>query len=155
SPELHLSLSSGTVVMNPISGTYRYPLSGPSLSELLDFLADGKEIDELNMVLDEELKMMAAMCPLGGQVTGPRLREMARLAHTEYLVTGHSGLGPCEVLQATMFAPTVVGSPLESAFEVVAEVEPQGRGYYAGIVALIGSGPAGEPDVDSAIFIRS
>jgi len=155
SPELHLGSSAGTAMMNPISGTYRYPPEGANLSGLLDFLADGKEIDELNMVLDEELKMMAEMCPLGGSVRGPLLREMTRLAHTEYLVTGHSGMDPREQLRKTMFAPTVVGSPLRNAFDVVAEYEPEGRGYYSGVVALIGAGPAGEADVDSAIFIRS
>ncbi|WP_329792599.1 anthranilate synthase family protein [Lentzea sp. DG1S-22] len=155
SPELHLRSSAGTAVMNPISGTYRHPPEGPDLPGLLEFLADGKEIDELNMVLDEELKMMAAMCRLGGQVSGPRLREMTRLAHTEYLVSGRTELSPKEQLRATMFAPTVVGSPLRSAFEVIAEHETEGRGYYSGVVALVETGPAGEAAVDSAIFIRS
>ena len=59
SPERHISLQGGTAVMNPISGTYRYPTSGPTLSGVLEFLGDRKETDELYMVLDEELKMMA------------------------------------------------------------------------------------------------
>ncbi|MFG1954568.1 anthranilate synthase family protein [Micromonospora sp. NPDC048830] len=155
SPELHAGLSSGTVVMNPISGTHRYPPQGPDLPELLAFLGDPKETDELNMVLDEELKTMAGMCPLGGSLTGPTLREMARLAHTEYLLSGHTAHGPRDVLRATMFAPTVVGSPLESACEVVARYEPTGRGYYAGAVAVIGSDESGEPEMDSAILIRT
>ncbi|MCX2954713.1 anthranilate synthase family protein [Lentzea sp. NEAU-D7] len=155
SPELHLGSSAGTAVMNPISGTYRYPPQGPALPGLLRFLADGKEIDELNMVLDEELKMMAALCPSGGVVSGPRLREMTRLAHTEYLVTGRSDLDPREQLGATMFAPTVVGSPVRSAFDVIAGCETEGRGYYSGVLALIETGPAGEVEVDSAIFIRA
>ncbi|CAM5695615.1 hypothetical protein STENM36S_06549 [Streptomyces tendae] len=54
SPEVHVRMSGGTVVMNPISGTYRYPAEGPTPEHLLDFLADGKEIEELSMVVDEE-----------------------------------------------------------------------------------------------------
>ena len=42
------------------------------------------------MVLDEELKMMARICDDGGRVVGPRLKEMARLAHTEYFIEGRS-----------------------------------------------------------------
>ncbi len=32
SPEVHVRASGGTVVMNPISGTYRYPAEGPTPS---------------------------------------------------------------------------------------------------------------------------
>ena len=84
SPERHVSLDRGTAVMNPISGTYRYPASGPALEGVKAFLADRKEADELYMVVDEELKMMARICDSVPRVVGPRLKEMARLAHTEY-----------------------------------------------------------------------
>ncbi|MGH3871879.1 MAG: anthranilate synthase family protein [Pseudonocardiaceae bacterium] len=154
-PERHVSLRDGVAVMNPISGTYRYPPSGPVLSEVMDFLADGKETDELYMVLDEELKMMARICTGGGRVVGPFLREMARLAHTEYLIDGHSDLDPRDILRETMFAPTVTGSPLENACRVISRYEPQGRGYYSGIVALIGRDAAGGRTLDSAILIRT
>ena len=40
SPEVHVRCSGGTVVMNPISGTYRYPAEGPTVESLLEFLAD-------------------------------------------------------------------------------------------------------------------
>ncbi len=62
SPERHVSLRAGRAVMNPISGTYRYPPSGPTLPGVMDFLADRKEADELYMVVDEEHKMMARIC---------------------------------------------------------------------------------------------
>ncbi|RJQ70764.1 phenazine-specific anthranilate synthase component I [Pseudonocardiaceae bacterium YIM PH 21723] len=149
-PERHVSLRDGVAAMTPISGTYRYPPTGPVLAEVMDFLSDGKETDELYMVLDEELKMMARVCHGGGQVVGPFLREMSRLAHTEYLIEGRSDLDPRDILRETMFAPTVTGSPLENACRVIARYEPQGRGYYGGIVALLGRGA-----LDSAILIRT
>jgi 2-amino-4-deoxychorismate synthase len=155
SPERHVSLRGGTAVMNPISGTYRYPPSGPALPELLDFLADRKEIDELYMVVDEELKMMARVCDSGGRVLGPYLKEMARLAHTEYFIEGHSERDPRDILRATMFAPTVTGSPLENACRVISRYEPDGRGYYSGVVALMGRDGRGGHVLDSAILIRS
>ncbi|MFJ1864389.1 anthranilate synthase family protein [Streptomyces sp. NPDC088097] len=155
SPERHISVADGDAVMNPISGTYRYPASGPTLSGVLDFLADRKETDELYMVVDEELKMMARICPAGGRVTGPHLREMARLAHTEYYIEGRTDRDPREILRETMFAPTVTGSPLESAAKVLQRYERTGRGYYSGVVALIGRDGAGRSRLDSAIMIRT
>ncbi len=155
SPERHVSLHDGTAVMNPISGTYRYPPSGPTLPGLMDFLADSKEADELYMVVDEELKMMARICDTGGRVLGPYLKEMARLAHTEYFIEGRSSGDPREILRETLFAPTVTGSPLESACRVISKYEPAGRGYYGGIAALIGRDEHGGRTMDSAILIRT
>jgi phenazine biosynthesis protein phzE len=155
SPERHVSLHGGTAVMNPISGTYRYPSTGPTLEGVTAFLADPKEADELYMVVDEELKMMARICDGGGRVVGPYLKEMARLAHTEYFIEGHSTRDPREILRETLFAPTVTGSPLESAAKVIAKYEPQGRGYYSGVLALIGRDADGGPTMDSAIVIRT
>ncbi|CAL9569742.1 Isochorismate synthase MenF [Actinosynnema sp. ALI-1.44] len=154
-PERHISVTGGTAVMNPISGTYRYPPTGPGLAGVLDFLADNKESDELYMVLDEELKMMGRICDDGGRVDGPYLREMARLAHTEYFIVGRTDRDPREVLRETMFAPTVTGSPLESACKVISRYEPHGRGYYSGVVALIGREADGSRSLDSSILIRT
>ncbi|HHO8258160.1 TPA: phenazine biosynthesis protein PhzE, partial [Pseudomonas aeruginosa] len=118
SPERHISVRDGLAVMNPISGTYRYPPAGPNLAEVMEFLDNRKEADELYMVVDEELKMMARICEDGGRVLGPYLKEMAHLAHTEYFIEGQTSRDVREVLRETLFAPTVTGSPLESACRV-------------------------------------
>ncbi|MGQ4379162.1 anthranilate synthase family protein [Streptomyces sp. SAS_267] len=162
SPEVHVRMSAGTVVMNPISGTYRYPAGGPTPEDLLAFLADGKEIEELSMVVDEELKMMCTVGDMGGVVIGPRLKEMAHLAHTEYELRGRSSLDVRDVLRETMFAATVTGSPVQNACRVIERHEVGGRGYYAGALALVGrqreAGPDGGPGaqtLDSPILIRT
>ncbi|MFF4395834.1 anthranilate synthase family protein [Streptomyces sp. NPDC001480] len=155
SPEVHVRMSGGTVVMNPISGTYRYPAQGPTAEHLLDFLADGKEIEELSMVVDEELKMMCTVGDMGGVVVGPRLREMAHLAHTEYELRGKSSLDVREVLRETMFAATVTGSPVQNACRVIGRHEVGGRGYYAGALALLGRDSGGAQTLDSPILIRT
>ena len=46
------------------------------------------------MVVDEELKMMSAVCPDGGRIRGPYLKRMSRLTHTEYLLEGAVGARP-------------------------------------------------------------
>jgi phenazine biosynthesis protein phzE len=154
SPERHVSMHDGVAVMNPISGTYRYPSTGPTLTEVIDFLGDPKETDELFMVVDEELKMMSRVCQ-DTRVLGPYLKEMSRLAHTEYLIEGRTTADVRDILRETMFAPTVTGSPLESASRVIADYEPNGRGYYSGVAALIGWDKAGTRTLDSAILIRT
>ncbi|MFP3990787.1 anthranilate synthase family protein [Streptomyces sp. E11-3] len=155
SPEVHVRVSGGTVVMNPISGTYRYPADGPTAEGLLDFLADSKEVAELSMVVDEELKMMCTVGDRGGVVVGPRLKEMAHLAHTEYELRGRSSLDVREVLKETMFAATVTGSPVQNACRVIERYEPGGRGYYAGALALIARDAGGAQTLDSPILIRT
>ena len=160
SPEVHVRMSGGTVVMNPISGTYRYPDGGPTPEHLLGFLADGKEIEELSMVVDEELKMMCTVGDMGGVVVGPRLKEMAHLAHTEYELRGRSSMDVREVLRETMFAATVTGSPVQNACRVIERYEPlgrdgAGRGYYAGALALLGRDSGGAQTLDSPILIRT
>ncbi|MFJ4470585.1 anthranilate synthase family protein [Streptomyces sp. NPDC089424] len=155
SPEVHVRMSGGTVVMNPISGTYRYPAEGPTPEHLLAFLADGKEIEELSMVVDEELKMMCTVGDMGGVVVGPRLKEMAHLAHTEYELRGRSSLDVREVLKETMFAATVTGSPVQNACRVVERHEVGGRGYYGGALALLGRDSGGAQTLDSPILIRT
>ncbi|MER7171821.1 anthranilate synthase family protein [Streptomyces mesophilus] len=155
SPEVHVRMSGGTVVMNPISGTYRYPAEGPTADGLLSFLADAKERAELSMVVDEELKMMCTVGDQGGVVVGPRLKEMAHLAHTEYELRGKSSLDVREVLKETLFAATVTGSPVENACRVIRRHEEGGRGYYAGALALIGRDAGGAQTLDSPILIRT
>ncbi|MFK0107699.1 anthranilate synthase family protein [Streptomyces sp. NPDC091217] len=155
SPEVHVRMSGGTVVMNPISGTYRYPAEGPTPEHLLGFLADGKEIEELSMVVDEELKMMCTVGDMGGVVVGPRLKEMAHLAHTEYELRGKSSLDVREVLKETMFAATVTGSPVQNACRVIERHEVGGRGYYAGALALLGRDSGEAQTLDSPILIRT
>ncbi|WP_405936382.1 anthranilate synthase family protein [Streptomyces sp. NBC_00726] len=155
SPEVHVRMSGGTVVMNPISGTYRYPAEGPTPESLLAFLGDRKETEELSMVVDEELKMMCTVGDMGGVVIGPRLKEMAHLAHTEYELRGRSSLDVREVLKETMFAATVTGSPVQNACRVIERYEDGGRGYYAGALALLRREPDGTQTLDSPILIRT
>ncbi|MFJ3405029.1 anthranilate synthase family protein [Promicromonospora sp. NPDC090134] len=147
-PERHLTLHDGVASMNPISGTYRHPASGPTREGVLDFLADTKENEELFMVVDEEMKMMSALCPDGGRIVGPYLKQMARLSHTEYLLEGRTTADPRDALRLTMFAPTVTGSPMENACTVIARHETRPRGYYSGFLALFEPDGAGDVELE-------
>ena len=157
SPERHVSVHGGDVRMNPISGTFR--LRGVPEEErkaqLLEFLGDEKEIYELFMVVDEELKMMCDVCNEGGQVLGPFLKPMTHLVHTEYLLAGRTGRDVRAVLRDTMYAATVTGAPVENACRLIKKYETEGRGYYGAALALLGRSPDGSPTADSPIVIRT
>ena len=158
SPERHVSVHGGDVRMNPISGTFRLARAAtrPSARQrLLEFLADEKEIYELFMVVDEELKMMCDICHEGGQVLGPFLKPMTHLMHTEYLLAGRTDRDVRDVLRDTMFAATVTGAPVENACRLIKKYETEGRGYYGGALALIGRDDEGAPTADAPIVIRT
>ncbi len=158
SPERHISIDAGNVRMNPISGTLRLRgLTDPARRKaaLVDFLADEKEIYELFMVVDEELKMMCDICHEGGLVLGPYLKQMTHLVHTEYLLAGRTARDPRDVLRDSMFASTVTGSPVQNACRLIRRYEPGGRGYYGSVMALLGRDARGRPTVDAPIIIRT
>ena len=158
SPERHVSVHGGDVRMNPISGTFRLKgLTDPEhrKERLLEFLADEKEIYELFMVVDEELKMMCDICHEGGQVLGPFLKPMTHLVHTEYLLAGRTDRDVREVLRDTMYAATVTGSPVENACRLIKKYETEGRGYYGAALALLGRDRSGRATADSPIVIRT
>jgi len=160
SPERHVSVHGGDVRMNPISGTFRLADAPSSTGaqrkqRLLDFLADEKEIYELFMVVDEELKMMCDICNEGGQVLGPFLKPMSHLVHTEYLLAGRTTRDVREVLRDTMYAATVTGAPVENACRLIKKYEHEGRGYYGAALALLGRDSSGAPTADSPIVIRT
>ncbi|KQZ24609.1 chorismate-binding protein [Microbacterium sp. Root553] len=155
SPEAHVVARGGVVTMNPISGTFRHPAGGATKDTLVDFLSSTKETEELFMVVDEELKMMSAVCSDGGRITGPHLKEMSRLTHTEYMLRGRSTLDPRDILRETMFAPTVTGSPMQNACAVIRRHERKPRGYYSGVAALFTPNAEGGHDLDAPILIRT
>jgi phenazine biosynthesis protein phzE len=154
SPERHLSISKGIAYLNPISGTM--PKAPPDFKEaLVAFLQDSKEIHELFQVVDEELKMMAKICKGGGDILGPFLKEMRTLVHTEYLLKGYTDICPIEAFRETMYAPTMIGSPLENACRIIYKYEKDPRRYYSSAMLILGEDDDGCKFMDSAITIRT
>ena len=129
SPERQLEIRNGKAIKNPIAGTMPKG-DKKDFQERLDlFLKDKKEINELSQILDEELKIMSQICPKGGKILGPFIRESGAVIHTEYKLVGHSHKSAIESLKASFHAPTLVGSPLKSAFRIIAKREKYSRRY--------------------------
>lgn len=154
SPERHMTIHDGLVRMNPICGTLpKRALT--SRADLIAFLTDPKEINELFQVVDEELKMMSKICSDGGEIRGPFLKEMSSLIHTEYELDGHSKLPIVEAFRLSMFAATMIGSPLENAARIIHKYERGSRRYYTGAIVLRSCDANGKESLDSAITIRT
>ncbi|AOM41020.1 chorismate-binding protein [Xenorhabdus hominickii] len=153
SPEQHILVDGEDVTMNPISGTLKYPEKRIEQA-LYHFINNKKEQNELFMVVDEELKMMSRICDSDITVTGPQLKMMSQVAHTEYFIRGSTSQTIQTILKESLFAPTVTGSPVENASQVIKRWENRGRGYYSGVIGMIGV-KNNQRYLDSAILIRA
>ena len=84
------------------------------------------------------------------------LMTLERYSHVMHLTSQVSGqlrdgLGPIDVLRATLPAGTVSGAPKVRAMEIIDDLEPVKRGPYAGVVGYVDwSG-----NLDTAIAIRT
>ncbi|MDF3068484.1 MAG: phenazine biosynthesis protein PhzE [Polyangiaceae bacterium] len=154
SPERHVTIRKGVVRMNPISGTLPRSVL-KQRSDLIEFLSDAKEVNELFQVVDEELKMMSRICSSGGDVHGPYLKEMSSLIHTEYVLQGHTDGDYMDAFRDSMFAATMIGSPLENAARVIKKYERESRRYYSSALLVTGFDEDGQEYLDSAITIRT
>ena len=91
-----------------------------------------------------------------GSVHVDELMTLERYSHVMHLTSQVSGdlvdgLGPIDVLRATLPAGTVSGAPKVRAMEIIDELEPVKRGPYAGVVGYVDwSG-----NLDTAIAIRT
>ena len=79
-----------------------------------------------------------------------------RYSHVMHIVSNvegklQPGLAALDVLRATFPAGTVSGAPKVRAMEIIDELEPSGRGIYAGDVGYLGF----HGDMDLAIAIRT
>jgi anthranilate synthase component 1 len=81
------------------------------------------------------------------------LERYSHVMHLTSQVSGHlvEGLGPIDVLRATLPAGTVSGAPKVRAMEIIDELEPVKRGVYSGAVGYIGW----TGNMDTAIAIRT
>jgi anthranilate synthase component 1 len=81
------------------------------------------------------------------------LEKYSHVMHLTSQVSGtlRAGLGPVDVLRATLPAGTVSGAPKVRAMQIIDALEPTKRGPYAGVVGYVDfSG-----NLDTAIAIRT
>ena len=147
SPELFLSRRGDRVWTMPIKGTR------PSGEDGLD--ESEKDAAEHVMIVDLERNDLSRACE-PGSVTWPELMEPRSLAGVEHLVSRVQGslreeVTLTELLEATFPGGSVTGAPKIAALDLIAALEPVGRGASMGALGVIR--PNG--DLDLALTIRT
>jgi para-aminobenzoate synthetase component I len=145
SPELFLSRRGSTVRTEPIKGTR--PLG--------EHVEGEKDAAEHVMIVDLERNDLSRVC-VPGSVRWPELmaeRELAGVTHLVSRVEGtlREDVGLAELLAATFPGGSVTGAPKLAALDVIAELEPVGRGASMGALGTV----RGNGDVDLALTIRT
>jgi len=156
SPELLIQVEGGAVTSRPIAGTRRRGVTSQEDATLAaDLLADEKERAEHLMLVDLARNDVGRVCR-PGSVQVPTFMKVEQFSHVMHLVSDVTGdLKPSctayDALGAAFPAGTVSGAPKIRAMEIIAALEPDRRGPYAGTVGFIGKGGA----VETAITIRT
>lgn len=156
SPEMLVRVNGGVVETRPIAGTRRRAASKEEDERLAqELLQDSKEVSEHMMLVELGKEEIARVCE-SDSVELKQLMVLERYSHVMHLVSHVSGrlrtsLSPFDALVSCMPAGTVSGAPKDRAMEIIAELEAERRGPYAGGVGYISySG-----NLDTCITIRS
>jgi para-aminobenzoate synthetase component 1 len=148
SPELFLSRRGRRLWTMPIKGTR-------PAGQAAELQGSEKDAAEHVMIVDLERNDLTRVCE-PGTVRWPELMATHELAGVEHLVstvegTLRPGAGLAEILEATFPGGSVTGAPKIAAVDLIAELEPVGRGASMGALGSV----RGNGDFDLALTIRT
>jgi len=156
SPEILVRVEDGMVMTRPLAGT-RPRGKSPAEDAMLEqeLRSDEKERAEHIMLVDLGRNDIGRVSE-PGTVEVSELMDVERYSHVMHLVTHVQGklrrdMSAFDALRACFPAGTVSGAPKIRAMEIIAELEPEKRGPYAGAAGYFSfSG-----NMDMAIAIRT
>jgi anthranilate synthase component 1 len=156
SPEKLIQVEGKRVETRPLAGTRRRgadPAEDTRLEK--ELLSDLKERAEHVMLVDLGRNDVGRVAR-PGTVNVDRLMEVERYSHVMHIsstVSGQlrEGCTSLDALRAAFPAGTVSGAPKIRAMEVIAELEPDQRGVYAGSLGYVSFGG----NLDMAITLRT
>ncbi|HUG64738.1 MAG TPA: anthranilate synthase component I family protein [Gaiellaceae bacterium] len=148
SPELFLSRRGRRIWTMPIKGTR-------ARGAAAELRASEKDAAEHVMIVDLERNDLSRVCE-AGTVHWPQLMATRELAGVEHMVstvegTLRDGVGLAEILHAAFPGGSVTGAPKIAAVDLIAALEPVGRGASMGAVGRV----YGNGDFDLALTIRT
>ncbi len=156
SPEILVRVRDGKVTIRPIAGTRKRGATRAEDEALArDLLADPKEIAEHIMLLDLGRNDVGRVAEIGSvRVTERMIVEY--YSHVMHIVSNVEGRlrSDCDALDALIAgfpAGTVTGAPKIRAMEIIEELEPERRGFYAGAVGYF----AADGGMDTCIALRT
>ena len=156
SPEVFVRLEGRTASLRPIAGTRPRgadPVADAALAQ--ELLADPKERAEHVMLVDLGRNDLGRVCEYG-TVKVTEFFTIERYSHVMHIVSNVEGrlypkLTAFDLVRAAFPAGTVSGAPKVRAMEIIAELEPEARGPYAGMVGYFGFDGA----MDTCLAIRT
>jgi len=156
SPEVHVRLEERRATLRPIAGTRprgQTPEEDIALEQ--ELLADPKERAEHVMLVDLARNDLGRVCEYG-TLHVPEQMLIERYSHVMHIASHAEGeLRPeqdsFDLLRATFPAGTVSGAPKIRAMEIIAELEGEPRGPYAGAVGYFSY----DGSMDTCIAIRT
>ena len=156
SPEMLVRVEDGAITTHPIAGTRQRGVDAAEDAALeAELRTDGKELAEHTMLLDLGRNDIGRVSEPGSVEVG-QCMDVERYSHVMHLVSHVSGrlrngLTGFDALRACFPAGTVSGAPKIRAMEIIAELEPDRRGPYAGAVGYFDL----RGNLDTAITIRT
>lgn len=156
SPEMFVRLEDGIASLRPIAGTRPRdadPAADAALAE--ELLADPKERAEHVMLVDLGRNDLGRVCEYG-TVDVSEFFTVERYSHVMHIVSNvegklKPGLTAFDLVRASFPAGTVSGAPKVRAMEIIAALEPDPRGAYAGMVGYFGF----DGNMDTCLAIRT
>ncbi len=156
SPEILVRREGDKVTLRPIAGTRKRGATPEKDAQMeRELVSDPKERAEHLMLIDLGRNDVGRIAKIGSvKVTETMVVE--RYSHVMHMVSNVEGevdpaLTPMQLLRATFPAGTVTGTPKVRAMEIIDELEPEGRGVYAGAAGYLGF----NGNLDLAIAIRT
>ncbi|KAI1376041.1 anthranilate synthase component 1 [Hypoxylon crocopeplum] len=166
SPELLVKEEEGRIITHPIAGTVKRGKTPEEDERLANELRNSlKDRAEHVMLVDLARNDINRVCdPLTTRVD--RLMVVEKFSHVQHLVSQVSGvLRPdqtrFDAFRSIFPAGTVSGAPKVRAMELIAELEKEKRGVYAGAVGYFGYGSVAasgndiEGAMDTCIALRT
>jgi anthranilate synthase component 1 len=146
----------GRVDYHPIAGTRRRGRTADDDRTMEGELRDSaKEQAEHLMLVDLGRNDVGRVCATGSVEVHDyaAVRRYANVMHLETSIQGRlrPGLTAVDALRACFPAGTVTGAPKVRAMEIIAELEPEVRGVYAGTVGYLDF----RGSLDTAIALRT
>jgi anthranilate synthase component I len=157
SPEILVRVRDSEVTIRPIAGTRpRGATPDEDRANEVSLLADPKERAEHLMLLDLGRNDVGRVAT-AGSVTVTESYTVERYSHVMHIVSNvvgqldHAKHDAIDAMFAGFPAGTVSGAPKVRAAEIIAELEPETRGAYAGGVGYF----APDGNLDSCIVLRT
>src|SRR5690606_23681612 len=156
SPEALVKVSNGKVETRPIAGTRPRGATVEEDKRLeQELLADEKERAEHLMLVDLGRNDIGKVSKFGS-VRCDSFMEIERYSHVMHIVSNVSGelredKDFFDAFISCLPAGTVSGAPKLRAMEIIAELENEARGAYAGAIGYLGFGGS----MDACITIRT